>query len=289
MPEIIVGVDGSNGAAQALVWADREATRRGWDLSALLAWGLLDQHHPDPEAPFDPAYSAPDAERALDAYIDRALAPAQAGRVQRRVVNDLPRRALVEASESADMLVVGARGRGGFAGLLLGSVSQHCIHHTRCPVAVVRQGRSGGGDAIERIVVGSDGSSTSQGAVRWASSAARAHGAALDVVHAWHVPYGTAYAWASTPIDPELIEEAGQQILDRSLDGVDLSGIPAPVERILVAGSAAQALLDAAKDADLVVVGSRGIGGFTGLLLGSVSHQVAHHAPCPVVIVPPSG
>jgi nucleotide-binding universal stress UspA family protein len=194
----------------------------------------------------------------------------------------------VEASADAELLVVGARGRGGFAGLLLGSVSQHCIHHARGPVAVIRQDHAGPLRAVERIVVGLDGSNASQVALRWACSAAQAHGATLEVVHAWHPPYSTAYTLAIPPVDAEAIEHAGQELLDRSLDGVDLRGARPPVEKVLVMGSAAQALLDAAKGADLVVVGTRGVGGFTGLLLGSVSHQIAHHAPCPVVIVPPS-
>jgi nucleotide-binding universal stress UspA family protein len=135
-----------------------------------------------------------------------------------------------------------------------------------------------------RIVVGVDGSSGAQAALRWAIDEARTHQAALLVVHVWQVPYlGSPYVPA-TPPDLGPLEEEARHRLDRILAEEDTSDID--VERRLVCGSTAQALVDLAKDADLMVVGARGHGGFVGLLLGSVSDQVARHARCPVVIVP---
>jgi nucleotide-binding universal stress UspA family protein len=88
------------------------------------------------------------------------------------------------------------------------------------------------------------------------------------------------------PIDTEVVEKYARSVLDRVVDGEDLRRQPAPVERILVGGGATSAILDTAPGADLVVLGSRGLGGFTGLLLGSVTHHVAHHVRCPLVVVP---
>jgi len=138
---------------------------------------------------------------------------------------------------------------------------------------------------MERIVVGIDGSETSRAALQWALDEARRRQAAVDVVHAWHHPFLIGYGY-SAELDLGTVEEDARQFLDDLVAGVDTTGVPA-VEPVLMADSPARALLDAAKGASLLVVGSRGRGGFTGLLLGSVSQQVIHHAPCPVVVIPP--
>lgn len=134
---IVVGVDGSAHAARALTWAHREAQRRGARLSALLAWGLLDQHHIEADARFDPTYSAEKARQFVEHAVRSELA-SDAANVTSTVVNDLPARALVDAAASAELLVVGARGLGGFRDLLLGSVSHRCLTHSLCPTVVVR-------------------------------------------------------------------------------------------------------------------------------------------------------
>ena len=133
-----------------------------------------------------------------------------------------------------------------------------------------------------RVVVGSDGSESSRRAIRWAAEEARCRGAVLEVVHAWTLlgqpDDGT--------FDPNYGEAEARQLLDGELDGLGdaLDGIE--VERTVVCDLGAPALIDAGKRADLLVVGSRGRGGFRGLLLGSVSSQVVQHAPCPVAIIP---
>ena len=139
---------------------------------------------------------------------------------------------------------------------------------------------------MERIVVGIDGSEASRRALNWALDEARRRHCTVDAVHAWHAPYMVGYPYAGSLDGPVTYEQAATETLDRVVDGADTSGLPAPVSRIVRMGQPAETILDQAKGADLVVVGSRGLGGFRGLLLGSVSHQVAHHAPCPVVIVP---
>lgn len=141
---------------------------------------------------------------------------------------------------------------------------------------------------MERIVVGVDGSDCSRLALNWAIDEARRRQARVEAVTTWHEPYVDAASPAVPPVavDPTRIEADHRAKLDRVVESADQQGLVAPVERIVAHGRAAPTLIDAAKGADLLVVGSRGLGGFMGLLLGSVSHQVASHSPCPLVIVP---
>ena len=140
---------------------------------------------------------------------------------------------------------------------------------------------------MKRIVVGVDGSETSRAALRWAIEEAEHHGSSLEAVHAWHqnVYLGGEYVDASM-LDPTIYRAAGEALLNATVDAEDESRLASPVRRLLVNDAPAHALLEAAEGADLVVVGSRGRGGFAGLLLGSVSQQLVRHAPCPVIVIP---
>lgn len=139
------------------------------------------------------------------------------------------------------------------------------------------------------VVVGVDGSPGARAALEWAAAEARLRGARLRAVHAWHLP---AAAYGSGGFVPPVgmtweddLEEAAKAGLEKTLDeaAATLSGIE--VEHRVCEGSAAVVLTEAAEDADLLVIGSRGLGGFKELLLGSVGHQCAQRSPCPVVIV----
>ncbi len=139
------------------------------------------------------------------------------------------------------------------------------------------------------IVVGVDGSDSAQAALRFAVQEARLRGAGVRAVMGVYLltmAYGEMSGWGpSGPgVDPTELEEGARAALDRAVDAL---GEPADVqvERVVDFGQPAQVLIDEARDADLLVVGSRGHGGFAGLVLGSVSHQCAMHASCPVVIV----
>lgn len=286
-----MGMDNSPSAATALRWAVREAVLHGWEVTAVLAWSYLDQQKATSSGTFDPAYGESNARAALDAAVELSVGEEVAGTVKRKAVCDLAAAALLRESQKADLLVVGARGLGGFRSLLLGSVSEQCLHHAACPVAVIRSAdpatQSPGETGVEpeRILVGIDGSEGAQLALRWALDEARARQAAVEVVYAWRSPVA-GLGTAVITLDAATVENDAQFELDRALDAADTTGLIAPVERVVMAGPAAQVILHAAKGADLVVLGSRGLGGFKGLLLGSVSHQVARHAPCPVVVVP---
>ena len=137
MQRIVVGVDGSENSFEALRWAVAEGERRDAAIEAISAW-----HYPTVGVEFapvaDPQTFEGTATEALRTAVEK-VCPDEASRrrVRASVVQDSPARALVEAAEGADLLVVGSRGRGGFTGLLLGSVSAQCVHHAPCPVVVV--------------------------------------------------------------------------------------------------------------------------------------------------------
>ena len=137
------------------------------------------------------------------------------------------------------------------------------------------------------VVVGVDGSDGSVQALRFALEEARIRGAALKAVNAWHIPpavYGAG--WAPASVDLDEYRKLAEAALQKSLEDVGVAASGVTVTPVLEEGQPADVLCAEAENADLLVVGSRGLGGFRGLLLGSVSQQCAHHAPCPVVVVP---
>lgn len=284
MNGIVVGVDGSSGAANALKWAVQAGRRHQWPVTAVLTWSYLDQRHADPEAGFDPAYSDADARTALDAYLTAALGDEAAG-VERMTVCDLAAPGLLGASKEADLVVVGARGLGGFKGLLIGSVSRSVLEHADVPVAVVHE-PSGAAEVPPRVVVGTDGSPDSLTAVKWAASEAAACDGVLEVVHAWYVPAAGGFLDASPAYASDAISESAARTLAATVDALDAGALTHPIRSTLAHETPAAALLAAANGAEVVVVGRRGIGKLAGFLLGSVSNRVVHHAPCTVVVVP---
>ena len=288
MGHIVVGVDESAGAASALRWAVRESETRGWPLTAVLAWDFVNQHHAIGETRFDPEYGEADALNALNAIVARAIGADRTDAVETKVVCDHAVSALLDASEGADLLVVGARGLGGFRSLLLGSVSQQCLHHSACPVAIVREAVPEVEDLSRRIVVGVDGSDTSRRAFQWAVDSGRLQHKEVEAVLAWGYFHSVGDPFVSIAFASDPLPVAARRLIDSIVEDTDTSGLPAPVIRTMASGGAAAAILDAAENADLVVVGSRGLGGFARLALGSVSYQIVHHAKCPVIVVPTS-
>ena len=139
---------------------------------------------------------------------------------------------------------------------------------------------------MSKIVVGVDGSDGSRAALRWAHAEARLRSASLDVVMAWQFPMMTSLpAFGALPPPEDLSGEAERSLLQTLTEEGITATDEVPVTTTVAEGASAHALLEAASDADLLVVGSRGHGGFSGLLLGSVSQQCVSHAPCPVVVV----
>jgi nucleotide-binding universal stress UspA family protein len=287
MKGIVVGLDESAPAAVSLRWAIRESQLHDWPVTAVLAWDYLGQHHGAAPPSFDPDYNQLAAAKALNEFINQT-AGAAANTIGRAAILDHPGPALVEASIGAQLLVVGARGLGGFRDLLLGSVSRYCLHHATCPVAVIRGTERSPADSSDRIVVGVDGSETSQRALAWAARESTVRQTPLTIVHTYSLAYLHEFEYAAPALHPDMLEQAAHQTVDRALAGIDTTGLPAAAERVVANTGAAAAILDAAGDASLVVIGSRGMGDIKGFVLGSVSHQVTHHAPCPVVVIPPA-
>ncbi|MEV0537966.1 universal stress protein [Kitasatospora sp. NPDC050463] len=140
-----------------------------------------------------------------------------------------------------------------------------------------------GVDQQRRIVVGVDGSPSSLEALRWAVEQARLWDAAVDAVITWEYP--TSFGWAAPePVDSQYGAIA-EKVLSESIAELADTDRPVDIHQRVLLGNAAQGLLDAARRADLLVVGSRGYGGFARALLGSASQQCVQHAPCPVVVV----
>lgn len=180
-------------------------------------------------------------------------------------------------SERADLLVVGSRGVGGFAGLALGSVGLGLAGRTTAPLVVVRAIRD---EPYDEVAVGFDGSAPSEAAVGFAIEQARLRGARVRVVRAWQPP---ALTWRGPRPDEILAAEA--EALRRRVDSWRAEHPDVPLAGSLVRRHPITTLAGASRAADLVVVGSRGRGEVKGALLGSVSHGVLHRARCPVAVV----
>jgi len=278
---IVVGVDESAHSRGALSWAVREAELWGATVEVVHAWLVpleLDEGRGltqvDPEL----------LEQGSRAILDTAVASVGATdtQVTPMLVEGEPAPVLTSVADGADLLVVGSRGRGGFTGRLLGSVSQRCIESAPCPVAVVPRDWE---PRVGTVVVGVDGSEPSCAALHWAVAEATRRDARLEVLNAYHdtqvvFPFGP-----TTAPDHTDLEHASKSLLDHMVAGAVGPSRPPQIETISSPLGPGTALRDAGRTAALLVVGSRGRGGLRGLGIGSVSLQCVHHAPCPVVVV----
>ena len=249
---VVVGIDGSPAADVAIRWATAEAASRRTQLrliSAVTPGGSASEAG-------DVVYKAAALARDLEPSVD--LDP--------RIEHGPPSTILVKASGAAELVVIGSRGLGLMAGALLGSTGLDLAANARCPVVVVRPDL--GSEAGTRVVIGYDGSSASQTALDVGLDYARRHDLAVRVV-------------AAQPAGTELhrITEAELRDAVHARGGHD-------TELIQITGHPAEHILRLAADANLIVLGARGRGGFAGMLIGSVSQTVLHHADCPVAIIP---
>ncbi|MEQ4300071.1 universal stress protein [Plantactinospora sp. B6F1] len=278
---IIVGYDGSEGAKAALQWALDEAARTGAQLRLLFAfeWPTVASTVAPMATTWPDQGAREDAQKMLDAVILEAFQTHPQVVVTSTVLDGSAAILLREHSHEASLLVLGSRGLGGFAGLLLGSTSVTVSAHAHCPVVVVRgeQERPEG-----PVVVGVDGSTCALLALEYAFAQASARGSVLRVVRAW-TP--VAPRWQPPGYGPEDQATAERIELDELLTDARSRYPRVEVVAEVISGPAGQVMVEASRDAQLVVVGSRGRGGFGGLLLGSISQQLLHHAHCPVAVV----
>jgi nucleotide-binding universal stress UspA family protein len=287
---ILVAIDGSDSALHATRWAADEATRRGRGLTIVHAYDWpLPNYSPavvDPAVLRDSVMST--ARTTLAAGVAAVTDAAPGLPVTAELVQGPAVTALLDLTRRAELLVLGSRGLGGFTGLLVGSVAVELVAHGHCPVVVVRGDRPA---TSAPVVVGIDGSPVSEIAVALAFDEAASRGCELVAVHAWAdtlVPFGPGGGYANT-LDWTAMTEQAEKLLAESLAGWHEKYPGVTVRRVVPRDQPANALLDAARDAQLLVVGSRGRGGFTGLTLGSVSQALIHHAPCPVMIARANG
>jgi nucleotide-binding universal stress UspA family protein len=278
MKHLLVGVDGSDASAAALCWAGRLARLVGAEVVVATVF-RPDQAEVTPE---HHAELARDAERRLESEWSE---PLRGTGVQHRsvLVTGTPD-ALLEAAdrEDADLVVVGPRGHGGFASLHLGSLAHHLAHHTSRPLAIVPA--PGAQADIERIVVGVDGSQGSGAAVRWCADLARVVHAEVLAVHAFE----PLAEWVPES-DPRSWRQRTEREIDEWVAPLRSAGVSLRT-RIIKDIHPVAALAHAIDDegADLAVVGTRGLGGFSGMRLGRVPVQLVHRTQIPVVLVPES-
>jgi nucleotide-binding universal stress UspA family protein len=280
---VVVGVDGSPSSLNALSWAVDEARMRKQDLRILCAYGWPMTDFPlPPQLLLAHDSNRAAAEQVVNEAVERARTMAPNLAVEAEVSQMLPAPALIDASDDAAVVVVGNRGRGGFAELLVGSVGTQVAVHAHSPVVVVRST----GAAAGPVVVGVDGSPASVAAVEYAYQQAAWRGAGLVAVHAWRWPT-SAEPGDILPLvyDENIVEMEEIGVLAEAVAGCAEKYPDVAVQQRVVRGRPGPMLAIESRSAQLIVVGSRGHGTLTGLMLGSVSHHVLHHAACPVAIV----
>lgn len=284
---VVVGIDGSGGGDDALAWAIDWAQRSTGEVVAVFAVGLLWNSRSGTPVP-----SHAHLDEIRERFETEWLAPLdRSGLPARKLLRDGPAASVlltVAAEEGADLVVVGKRGTGRFEAAMLGSSALQVAEHAACPVLTVPDGHAP--ERVTSVVVGVDGSAPAESALRWAVELAGLVGAPLTVAHALDESFATlgavaqGGAGAGADEDPAIAEavDALRSWCALVLDaGIELGLV---VER----GDAASQLVRMAEvPGTVVVVGSRGRGGFDELRLGSVSNRVVHHAASPVAVVHP--
>ena len=283
--ELVVGVDGSAASYAAVGWTAQEATIRG--LPVRLVHVVAPTSMSSTEAPnstitheqeVKARHVIDQARRIVDGVQGEARLKV---RVEIRYAGVLA--TLVDASRDAHMIVVGARGFDAFGWHMLGSVSAGLLHHAHCPVTIVRDPESAGREIHDDapVVVGIDGSRASEAATALAFEEASRRRVPLVALHAW----SDVGVFPILGMDWHVYRDEGDEVLGERLAGWQEIYPDVQVHRRLVCDVPARWLVNESDSAQLVVLGSRGRGGFDGLHLGSVSSAVAQSARVPVIVV----
>ncbi|RCW39631.1 nucleotide-binding universal stress UspA family protein [Halopolyspora algeriensis] len=286
---VVVGIDGSPASFQALRWAAREASYRGTRLRVVHGDVSALTHVPEM-----PGVSLPESyhhavRRQVEQWLRKAAETAGVevpdAEVDTEMRTGSARTVLIDESKTAQLMVVGSRGLGGFSGLILGSVAVALCRHGHCPVAVLRGPDNGAAIAEQPVVVGVDGSRGGEPALTWAFEAAAARSVELVALHAWHdMVVGEMWTRAQADDSWGSVQDDEERLLAENLAGWRETYPDVAVRQVASYGKPARVLLEHAQNAQLMVLGARGRGGFAGLLLGSTSQTLIHHSPCPVVV-----
>ncbi|MGV0383142.1 universal stress protein [Corynebacterium sp. 22_2729] len=290
--EIIVAVDGSDASNEAVRWAANAALKRNQPLKLVSAYTMPQFMYADGMVPPQELYDELESEAGDKIENARKIVTDFSSdiEVSYLVKEGAPIDTLLDLSETAEMIVMGSRGLGGLSGLVMGSVSSAVVSHADCPVVVVRKDNDVTADnKYGPVVVGVDGSEISRQALKIAFREAEARGALLRAIHSWtdnqiHTSY-VGLVDAQNQMDRMIVER--QDMMEDELKDLIKEYPSVQVEEIVERERPVQSLTEAAKDAQLLIVGSHGRGGFKGMLLGSTSRTLLQYAPCPMMVVRP--
>ncbi|MGW2183440.1 universal stress protein [Streptomyces sp. NPDC001732] len=283
---LVSGVDGSENSLRAVDWAADEAALHGLPLRLVYAFGW--EH-------YEGAALALGLGRPSDRALADRIVETAAERVRRRRPDvDVSAEAkpedaviaLLHEGRNAEALITGDRGRGGLAGLLLGSVGLAVAARAPCPVIVVRGDRAGIEGMHGRILVGVGDPEGGPAAVRFAFREAGARGCELDAVRAWRCPSHNRADPRRTASEHLYHKERAATLIDEAMAEVVREAPTVRLRSAAVEGTAAKVLVQRSAAADLIVVGAHRRQGRLGLQLGRVAHTLLHHADCPVAVVP---
>jgi nucleotide-binding universal stress UspA family protein len=278
---VVVGVDGSEGSMRAAEWAAREAVRRKLPLRIVSAPAPLPQLQSSyvPAAPLAKALREI-ADRSLGLALERIGEVAPGLSIETDLLSGPPPVTVADCGHGASMLVLGARGSGGFGGMMLGSVSRYGAAHAPCPVVVVREETT----AVQReVAVGIRSLEDAQGALDFAFEEAALRGAELLVVHAWYPFPLSLQAKADPAYDPELISATARGQLGDMLSAWQQKYPTVKVFPEVVHAHPARVLASLSARADLTVMGKRTV---PGPVVGSIRNVVLSHALGPIAVIP---
>lgn len=284
---VVVGYDRTLPGERALAVAGLEAARRGAALTVLTAYHWLTPSEPPALTTADTEATAGKAAEEVAEHGAERVRQARPGvRVEARAVAGFAGKVLARASHTADVLVVGNRGGGGFQGMLLGSTSMRTLAEACCPVIVVRGEAD---DRHDRVVAAVDIDGPCDEVLDFAFAEASRRGAGLTVIHVWDEPWILAYGQQ----DPGIAEDVAaieREREDRLAALVQMARRRYPETHAfhqVATGTVSNILVEASGRADLLVTGARRHGeGRHGMLLGPVTQTLLHHAECPVAVVP---
>ncbi|AEX42964.1 universal stress protein [Corynebacterium diphtheriae bv. mitis] len=290
---VVVAVDGSEASQNAVRWAANTANKRGVPLRLAASYTMPQFLYAEgmvpPQELFDELQSETmDMIEAARVVAHEVAPDIKIGYV---IAEGSPIDMLLDMSSDVTMIVMGSRGLGGLSGMVMGSVSAAVVSHADCPVVVVRSDNHvTETNKYGPVVVGVDGSDVSQRATEFAFEEAQARGAKLVAIHTWmdmQVQASLA-GLAAAQQEWEIIEKEQTTLLKDRLQPL-LERFPdVEVEMVITRDRPVRALEDCAHNAQLLVVGSHGRGGFRGMLLGSTSRALLQSAPCPMVVVRPN-